>query len=156
MNSIFFQWPRCSRFLFNTYCGYASLILEGHSSFLFSKEGAGQGDPLSMLMYAAAMTPLIKALENEKWTQNWCTDDSACAAKLPLLHDWFQKLCQLGPSYGYYPEPKKTVVVVDENDTDAANACFHDLDIKVVRGHRFLGGFIGDEEEHTKRFVDER
>ena len=27
--------------------------------------------------------------------------------------------------------------------------------IKVLRGHRFLGGFIGDEE-HTKRFVDEK
>ena len=93
--------------------------------------------------------------QNKKWTQNWFADDSACAAKLPLLHDWFKKVCQLGPSYGYYPEPKKTVVVVDENDVDAANASFHDLGIKVVRCHRFLGGFIGDEE-HAKRFVDEK
>ena len=64
-------------------------------------------------------------------------------------------ICQLGPSYGYYLEPKKTVVVVDENDVDAANACFHDLGIKVLRGHHCLGGFIGDEE-HMKRFVDEK
>ena len=92
--------------------------------------------------------------QNEEWTQIWYADDSACAAKPPLLHDWFQKLCQLGPYYGYYPEPKKTFVMVDENDVDAASACFHDLGIKVVRGHCFLGGFIGDEE-HTKRFVDE-
>ena len=46
-------------------------------------------------------------------------------------------------------------MVVYENDVDAAHACFHDLGIKVVRGHRFLGGFIGDEE-HMKRFVDEK
>ena len=51
---------------------------------------------------------------------------------------WFQKLSQLGPSYGYYPEPKKTVAVVDENYVDAANACIHDLGINVVRGCRFL------------------
>ena len=30
----------------------------------------------------------------------------------------------------------------------------HDLDIKVVRGHCFLGGFFGDEL--TKRFIDEK
>ena len=48
-------------------------------------------------------------------------------------------------------------MVVDENNVDAANACFHDLGIKVVRVHRFLGGlgFIGDKE-HAKRFVDEK
>ena len=44
------QWPRCSRFLFNTYRGYPSLILQGStkSEALYSKEGVGQGDSLSM------------------------------------------------------------------------------------------------------------
>ena len=74
------QWPRCSRFLFNTYRGYASLVLQDKkkTEFLFSKEGVGQGDPLSMLMYAAAVMPLIKSLSRPStWVQNWYADDSS-------------------------------------------------------------------------------
>ena len=102
------QWPRCSRFLFNTYRGYVSLFLQGSSEVILSKEGVVQGDPLSMLMYAAAVMPLIKHLtDKNKWIQNWYADDSACAAKLSNLKVWFQKLCEIGPDFGYYPEPKK-------------------------------------------------
>ena len=75
-------WPRCSRFLFNTYQGYASLVLHGTSEYVLSKEGVTQGDPLSMLLYAIAVLPLIQALVNrKKWDQNWYANDSACAAK---------------------------------------------------------------------------
>ena len=62
---------------------------------------------------------------------------------------WFKKLCQLHPSYGYNPEPKKTVIVEDENDEEAANACFHNFGIKVVNGYRFIGS-----KELTKQFIE--
>ena len=32
---------------------------------------------------------------------------------------------------------RKTVVVVNENDIGAADVCFHDLGIKIVRGNCF-------------------
>ena len=35
-------WPRCSRFLFNTYRGYASLVLQDNK--MTGKESIGQGD----------------------------------------------------------------------------------------------------------------
>ena len=112
----------------------AYLVMQGSSEFLLSKEGVGQGDPLSMLMYAAALTPsLLHYTDTNNWSQCWYADDSACAAKLPKLLEWFEHLCKLGPAYGYYPEPQKTVVVVDEVDEEA-NACFCDLGVKVVRG----------------------
>ena len=66
--------PRCSRFLFNTYRGYASLLVQDGSPVnnrLLSKEGVTQGNPLSMILYAVAVLPLIsslKALGNQ--TQN--------------------------------------------------------------------------------------
>ena len=32
-------WPRCSRFLFNTYRGYSALKLQNYSELLYSREG---------------------------------------------------------------------------------------------------------------------
>ena len=91
-------WPRCSRFLFNTYRGYATLVVHGASEYEFSKEGVTQGDPLSMLMYTIAVLPLIQALvDHDKWDQNWYAYDSACCAVLPRLREWFDKLSELGP-----------------------------------------------------------
>ena len=85
-------WPRCSRFLFNTYRDYAALFLQGSSDYLLSKEGVTQGDPLSMMLYAVAILPLIRSLKNPKrWTQNWYADDSACVTTLPSLHAWFSQ-----------------------------------------------------------------
>jgi len=43
--------PQCARFLFNTYRGWSMLVLRGSSTFLYSKEGVTQGNPLSMFMY---------------------------------------------------------------------------------------------------------
>ena len=106
------QWPR-SRFLLITYRGYDTLVLQDKKTeFLLSKKGVGQGDPLSMLMYAAAVMPLIKSLSNpSNWIQNWYADDSSCIAKLTHLRDWFDKLCEHGPKYGYYPEVDKCIVM---------------------------------------------
>ena len=149
------QWPRCSRLLFNTYRGYPSLILQGSnkSEALYSKEGVGQGDPLSMLMYASALIPLFQSLSNPStWIQNWYADDSSCAAKLTDLCDWFDKLCDLGPKYGYHPEPEKCILIVDAEHEAEAKSMFQHLGIKVVNGYRFLGGFIGDQET-TKQFL---
>ena len=52
-------WTRCSCFLFNTYQGWATLVIRGSVKFLFSREGVTQGDPLSMFMYAIGTLPLI-------------------------------------------------------------------------------------------------
>jgi len=57
-------WPWCSCFLFNTYWGYARLFVQGSDQVLLSKEGVTQGDPLSMMMYAVAVLPLIRSLED--------------------------------------------------------------------------------------------
>ena len=149
-------WPRCARFLFNTYRGYATLVLHGAPENVLSREGVTQGDPLSMMMYAIAVLPLVQSLINrDKWDQNWYADDSACSAKLPKIREWFDKLCESGPEFGYYPEPQKTYLVVDPGDEAEANMLFGDLGVKVVTGLRFLGGFIGDQES-TDDFVEQK
>ena len=63
-------WPRCSQFLFNTYQGWAALVVHSTQLQLYSKEGVTQGDSLSMLMYAVSSLPLSSSLEDPvRWTQ---------------------------------------------------------------------------------------
>ena len=57
-----------------------------------------------------------------------------------------EKLIQLGPAYGYFAEPTKSVLVVAPQFEDVAKNCFKDLGITVSSGHRFLGGVIGTRE----------
>ena len=61
--------------LYTCYC-----ISFGHC--YVSKEGGAQGDPLSMLTYAAHLISLIKNLTDQYiWIQNSYAKDSACTAK---------------------------------------------------------------------------
>ena len=65
-------WSRCSKFLFNSYRGYALLIIAGSKESLLSREGVTQGDPLAMLFYGLAILPLARKLKQpDKWTQNY-------------------------------------------------------------------------------------
>ena len=90
-------WPRCSRFLFNTYRGFAVLLLRNSEEFLYSREGVTQGDPLSMLLYAVAMMPLVNSLRCRKqYQQSWYADDSACAGPLYSIHSWLDRLIERG------------------------------------------------------------
>jgi len=60
------------------------------------------------------------------------------------LREWFLLLCSHGPNFGYFPEPSKCFVVVASSQLPVANDVLGDLGIRIVTGHRFLGGFIGD------------
>ena len=41
----------------------------------------------------------------------------------------------------------KTVLIVRATEEAETKALFGELGVQVVRGHRFLGGFIGEEED---------
>ena len=139
-------WPRCARFLFNTYRGWSVLVLRGSSTFLYSKEGVTQGNPLSMFTYVIGTLPLIHLLRNPgHWTQLWYADDASAGGTFPELCTWLDSLCSRGPAFGYYPEPTKSFIVVNERWKKEAAAIFGDLGVQVVTGHRFLGGFIGSQ-----------
>ena len=81
-------WPRCARFVFNTYRGWSVLVLRGQQKFLFSKEGVTQGDPLSMFVYAVGILPLIQSVQSpQRWTQVWYADDASAGGLLGELRD---------------------------------------------------------------------
>jgi hypothetical protein len=154
------MWPRCSRFLFNTYRGHATLKVQDATELLYSREGVTQGDPLSMLMYSLAVMPLIRSLKtsNQEVTQNWYADDASATGKLTHLRDWLQTLTDEGPAYGYFPEPKKSFLVVKPEFLIEAKSLFErEFGVQVVSGKRFLGGFVGEGTErnaYVKQKVD--
>ena len=51
-----------------------------------------------------------------------------------------------GPTRGYYPDPNKSILVVAPGNVSQAEEHFQGLGIRVVTGHRYLGGYIGDKE----------
>ena len=48
-----------------------------------------------------------------------------------------------GPARGYYPEPTNSILVVALGNVARSKEHFRGLGIRVVTGHRYLGGFIG-------------
>ena len=58
-----------------------------------------------------------------------------------------------GPSFGYFPEPSKSVLVVDSKFSPQAKDVFDEYRVKVVQSSKLLGGVIGDEESKSE-FVD--
>ena len=146
-------WPRCSRFLFNTYRGYAPLIFAGTTELLFSCEGTTQGDPLAMLFYGVSLMPLIESLKDrDKYLQTWYADDSGALGALENLVEWLSSLTENGPKYGYYPEPSKSYFVVHPNFVEKAHQLFDRFGIRIVEGRRYLGGLIGSDEGKN-RFI---
>uniref|UniRef100_A0A8D8WJ63 Reverse transcriptase domain-containing protein n=1 Tax=Cacopsylla melanoneura TaxID=428564 RepID=A0A8D8WJ63_9HEMI len=148
-------WPRCSRFLFNTYRGFSIIMFRNSAETLLSKEGTTQGDPLAMLFYGVGIMPLIDKLMSTEWVQNWYADDSACIGKLRMIRKWFDLLRSKGPNFGYYPEPNKSYLVVKPEYQEEAETVFEGLNVNVVTGTRFLGGVIGNEDQR-KDYVKEK
>lgn len=64
-------------------------------------------------------------------------------------------LCDQEPAYGYFPEPNKCILLVDESCKNKVWDVFYSLGVRVITGHRFLGGFIGSNDDMLT-FVSER
>ena len=51
-----------------------------------------------------------------------------------------------GLDWGYYPKPTKSILVVAPGNVAQAEEHFRGLGIRVVTGHHYLGGFVGDAD----------
>ena len=66
--------------------------------------------------------------------------------KFESIQEHFKRLQEVGPKFGYYPEPDKCILIVPEDSLEKAKAEFADLQFKIKTRHRYLGGFIGEKE----------
>ena len=146
-------WPRGSRFIFNSYRRWVALVVLGSGSFLYSKEGVMQGDPLLMFMYAVSSLPWISSLDHlYQLTQIWYADDASACVNLDSLREWFYILKEREPSFGYFPERSKSFLVVDDKQLFRATEAFSGLGINMVCSQRLLGGVIVQAIKSHKAF----
>ena len=110
---------------------------------MLSKEGTTQGDPLAMPFYALATIPLLQHLPLGV-QQVWYADDTCACGKLSVLRDWWDNLCKLGPSFGYYVNVTKTWLVTKGHLKQDAVLSFYWSGVRISsEGHPYLGAAIG-------------
>ena len=72
------------------------------------------------------------------------------------LRRWWDTLCQVGRSYGYFTNSSKTVLLVEEDLVAVAKDLFLDTGVEITSaGVRYLGSAVG-EESFTSKFLAER
>ena len=144
------RWPSGARFAFNCYRHHSRLVLrrQGKACFIVpSREGVTQGDPLAMVLYGIALSPLAERLKEAvpDAVQPWFADDAAMVGRASRIRRATTLLQQWGPDRGYYPEPAKSIVVCPAAQQDRAAAQLAGFQFTYKTGARYLGGFLGDQ-----------
>ena len=117
-----------------------------------SHEGVTQGDPLAMAFYALATIPLIEKLK-QNVLQVWYADDATGAGKICSLRSWWDKIRDLGPAFGYFPNATKSHLLVKPRLLSEARDIFMDTNISIItEGKEYLGGAVGSHQ-FMKEFV---
>ena len=150
------------RYLHNTYQKPAKLIINDQNKveIILSNEGGTQGDVTAMPLYAVGIKPLIdhlaSSVNKEHCAQCWFADDSSAAGKLAEIRKWWNVLCSSGPNYGYYPLPRKTILIVKEEYLDQATQMFAGTGVTISStGERHMGAWVGSEA-HKEKYVSDK
>lgn len=128
--------PSLAPILTNTYRVLSALFVGNRR--MWSQEGKTQGDPLAMAMYGIGTWPLVTYLKTaSNAIQAWYADDSAVCDTLDKLRLWWDELITVGPSYGYFPNASKTILLVKPHYLSKAQEIFNG---------KYLGGAIGSKD----------
>jgi hypothetical protein len=152
------EWPSGARFSFNCYQHWATLVIRnkgGDTVFLLSREGVTQGDPLAMVGYGVGVPPLIRRLKEEFpcVSQPWYANNAGAGAGFTDILAFFERLKEIGPRYGYYPEASKSILVVCQHNLEAATEFFAPQQFGVTTGEQYLCGYIGAQEDQDEWVV---
>ena len=135
----------------------SQLYLSGDT--IQSEEGTTQGDPLAMPFFGVSAMPIINATETPGCKQVWIADDATGIGDIDALKIWWDKISTFGPSFGYYPNEKKTKVLVKPEFEEKAREIFKKSSVEVLtEGHRVLGSVVGSQkfvEQYVSGLVEE-
>jgi hypothetical protein len=99
-----------------------------------------------MFAYGLGILPLIRKLKSEFTyvNQPWYADDAGAGGNFRSIRLFFKRLQELGPDFGYFPEPSKSILVVRDHNLDKTKSAFADFEFQITTGCRYLGGFVGE------------
>lgn len=93
--------------------------------------------------------------DDAQGVQAWYADDAQCIGLLKALRKWWDKLLEVGPLFGYHPNPGKTYLIVKSNLIQFAESLFEGTGVVICTGKKDLGALIGCAES-VSSFLDER
>ena len=95
-----------------------------------------------MIAYGMRVLTLIRDLQEAHpcITQPWYADDAGAGGKFTHILEHLRDLQARGLAWGYYPEQTKSILVVATRNVVQEEDFFRGIGIKVVMGHRYLGG----------------
>ena len=83
-------------------------------------------------------------------------DDLTAVGAIICLRNWWETLCRLGPKFGYFPEGRKSWLIVKEKQVQKVQSVFKDTNIKITtEGQQHLGAVIGSET-FKQKYVQEK
>ena len=143
--------PAIATYVINCYAVPSRLfVVGGHE--ITSNEGTTQGDPIAMAVYATATIPLmfieiLNELPDSQAKTSAFADDFSAAGSIRNLMQWWKILCDLGPKFGYFPEPSKSWIIIKPGLLEKAVSEFQGTGVKITEdGKRHLGAVIGTED----------
>ena len=96
---------------------------------------------------------LIETLSNESSANvnvMAYADNFSAAENLKILRRWWGVMAEIGPTFGHYPKPTKTCLLVKSRASEKIESVFFRPKIKITtKGRRYLGRAV-----HTRKFKD--
>ena len=133
--------PPLAKIVVNTYRDNTPLFINGET--ILSQEGTTQGGPLAMSIYAIATVPLIQKLPKTV-KHIWYADDASAGGKLDNLRSWWNKIVEIGPTFGYHPSAHKSWLIVREEFLPLAEEVFSNSGINISNeGRSYLRAPLG-------------
>ena len=141
--------PSLAPTVINSYRQPARLFVGGEC--IMSSEGTTQGDPIAMPMYAIGVVPLLQSIATEGAVQAWFADESGAGGKVLKLRQWWDSLTEKGPSFGYFLNAAKSVLLVKPQHYHKAVEVFAGTGVDIgMDGCRHLGAALGSPEFITR------
>ena len=121
------------------------------ASFLHSKEGMTQGDPLAMIVYRIGILPLINNLKHDipDVIQPWYADKDIALGTSTRIETYLNSLTRQGLGRGYYTELSKSVLIAHPENLESRNEFGARHGLKVCKGACYLWGYIGDDKSNS-------
>ncbi|KAL7540686.1 hypothetical protein ACHAWF_006753 [Thalassiosira exigua] len=152
--TVFNIWERGNRFAFNRYRHHNIVVVQDEAGrppiIIHSREGVAQGFGFGMFLYGIGMMPLCEGVcehvADADSLQTWFADNLGAMGTAEYNAKVMAYMAEKGPRRGYFTQCNKSWYVCKGEGEAVARCAFEErgLEIRFTRGHRYLGGWLGD------------